>query len=253
MFAVPRDKGVTSLFLVLLLATRAITKKGSDSNQSILCIKLLVCLLKGVIKQNDGAYDVLDLVYNTHFSRLCAPFVPTANLTTNEAAQKAFGELGLYYPHELDGGFNHPKCIMPTVDVFMVMCRLGLVPMSVLLACAALLDDALSLGSCVKKYEAPKRPLHQKRVKVCREEKALAFFAFLNHVRRGVKASMARPLEESEKAGVCDKEEVRPSVVDVPEGVGWSFHLMSQTSKDFLETGPEYEYQNVLRLGAAIL
>ena len=248
------EKGVTPLFLVMVCAGRGMLRKGTTMPQCVQAIKVLVCLLKGVIYTHKDAYDVFDMVMNTHFSKKGIPYVYTKDLASNEQAHKACRALGIDYPLNLCNGFNNERCLMPCMDVFMIMCLLGIVPIKMLLALAALLDDAISLGSQVKKYEAPCRPLYGKRHKVDREEKALAYFAFLNHVRRGIKASMTRPQEEGEKENVCiildDEDDAKEASSSVPTQVP---RLATQTSHDFLDKGNEYEYQNVLNLGAAIL
>ena len=248
-----KDKGVTTLFLVLLLALKSQSKQGTNVAMCCQSLKLLVCLLKNTVGNSEGSYDVFDFVFNTHFTRLGIPFAPTHLLTTNELAQKACAELGIYYPHELEGGFNSPKCVMPTVDVFMVMCRLGLVPFQVLLSLSALLDDAISLGRKVTLYEAPVRALVPKRQKVGREEKALAYFAFLNDVRKGVKASMKRPLEPPPKVMVYNNQNPPGADLASSNTKRGATELHSQTCKDFAATTDGYEYKNVLNLGASIL
>ena len=247
------DLGVSPLFLVLALSVKAQSKQGNNPATGILALKLLVCLMKNVVVNDEGSYDVFDFVFNTHFTRLGLPGVPTRFLVSNDVAEKACAEMGIIYPYELEDGFNSTKCVMPSVDVFMVMCRSGVVPFRVLLSLAALLDDGLSLGVKVKRYQPPVRSLDAKRQKVCREEKAIAYFSFLNDVRKGVKASMARPLQEGEKPKVYGAPKAESLVLRDSAGLRPSLELNSQTSKDFLTKVGGYEYKNVMNLGAAIL
>ena len=244
---------VTVLFVVMFLADRSRTRQGAKAEACRAAANLLLFVFTECIPSKCDEYTALDMLFNAHFSKYKDSYLSPRGLMTNDVARKMCADLELYYPGDLPGEFNSKAYEVNSRDMLVMMLLLGKAPFPLLMAMAALIDDSLCRGSHVSQFEASQRPADAKRYRVCREEKGVAYFKFLNNLTKGIKANMMRPTAAGEDKNIFAGAEEDGGADDGSHTPCADLVLRTQTSSELGTQERGKEFQNVLKLGAKIL
>lgn len=246
----------TTLFLVMFLAHYAKRnyRRGENEQATPKALGLLMEIVTTTLCQSKtDEFTALDCIMNVPMSKHQDRCINVSGVADERQGRNAIEAMGENYPSELRYGCNSKKYVMNCATAFEYMLRVGNVPFNILLAVAALLDDALCQGISVYHYKETDIGDTQ-RTRTTPQDRAKAFGRYICDVSKGVTMAMRRKKKECDMPMFVDAQDHE---IDVPQGDDAYSGLLLGDSQACeggdLVAGNPVLYKNVLREGAARL
>lgn len=188
-------------FLLWFLVVMAQPSQRRNSEESLGAISLFIKFVKAVASgKKASGWCPFETAFLSHVSKDKDGYFPTAELFNCQEAERAFGELGLEYPHHLNGGVQNGRHCMNAMHLTAVMLRCGNLPDEVLFSLASFVEDGCQRFEGIWEPRLYPVPLGIKRLNVSRTDKSLVWQRFLMNVEHGVRSSMEVQTIESDVA-----------------------------------------------------
>ena len=246
----------TTLYLVMFLAhfSKRLYKRGEKANDTPRAVEIFMSLVKTALCQaKENEFSAMECIMNIPMSKYKEPYICVSGVADERVGKNTIEAMGENYPHMLKNGCNSKQYTMHCATAFEYMIRVGNTPFNILLAVAALLDDALCQGSSVYHYKETDIGQGQ-RTKVTPQDRARAFGRFICAIPKGITNAMRRqkkpcdvPLFATDRT--CAEDDTTGD--DVYSGL-----LLGESQYceggDMVSENPVM-YKNVLKEGAARL
>ena len=186
------DGAVSMLYVVLFFWAKAQKAKRRSSEESLLALRTLLRLAKLLIgvESGRGAWSPFEEVLQCPLMSDPDGYVRTMGLVPEHEALNVFFEFDLPWPHDIPDALENPAHCMKAEHLLAMLIRTNRTPFGPLCALAALMEDGVRRCNCLHYHKQYAVPLGQKRVRVSRTDKAVAFRKFLQSTEHGIRSAM---------------------------------------------------------------